>query len=72
MERGWDCWVFEGGGRHTDIQALTEAARELFGICVAVAAMEMWTGTGSAAKSFRSLCALAATLCALRMAVRLF
>ncbi len=55
-----------------DMQALTEAARELFGICVAVATMEMLTGTGSAVKSFRSLSALAATLCALRMAVRLF
>ncbi len=55
-----------------DMQALAEAARGLFGICVAVAAMELLNGSGSAAKPFRSLCALAATLCALRMAVRLF
>jgi len=51
------------------LQALAAAARGLFSICVAVAAMELLAGEGGAARSFRSLCALAATLCALRMLI---
>lgn len=54
-----------------DMQMLREAARGLFGVCVAVAAMELAAGDGSMSRPFRSVCALAATLCALRMAVRL-
>ena len=54
-----------------NVRALGEAARGLFGICVAVAAMEQLAGQGSMARPFRALCALAATLCALRVAVGL-
>ena len=54
------------------IQALEEAARGLFGICVTVAALEQTVGEGSPARAFRALCALVATLCALRMFARLF
>ena len=54
------------------VQALAEAAKALFGICVTVAALELLTGEdGPAARAFRGLCALAATLCALRMFARL-
>ena len=49
------------------MQPLAEAARGLFGVCVAVAAMELLAGDGAAARPFRAVCALAATLCALRM-----
>lgn len=51
-----------------DMRALGEAVRGLFGICVAAAAMEQLAGEGSMAKPFRALCALAATLCVLRLA----
>ena len=51
----------------TVIQALEEAAKGLFGICVTVAALEQLAGEGGPARTFRALCALAATLCALRM-----
>ena len=51
-----------------DLQALGEAVRQLFGICVAAAAMEQLAGDGDMAQPFRALCALAATLCALRLA----
>lgn len=54
------------------IQALEEAARELFGICVTVAVLEQTAGEGGPARAFRALCALAAALCALRMVARLF
>jgi hypothetical protein len=62
------------------IQALEEAARELFGICVTVAALDpkglssrrQTAGEGGPARAFRALCALAAALCALRMVARLF
>ncbi|MBQ6120455.1 MAG: hypothetical protein IJI59_01800 [Clostridia bacterium] len=54
------------------IQALEEAAKGLFGICVTVAALEQLAGEGGPARTFRALCALAATLCALRMFARLF
>lgn len=55
----------------TGIQAMKEAAKGLFAICVTVAAIEQLAGQGGAARSIRSLCALAATLCALRMLARL-
>ena len=50
-----------------DIQALAATAKGLFGICVTVAAMEQLAGESGSGRAFRSLCALAATLCALRM-----
>ena len=53
------------------IQPIIDAARGLFSICVAVAALEQLAGDGRTARPFRALCALAATLCALRMAARL-
>ena len=53
------------------MRALTEAAGSLFGICVAVSALELLAGKGGMARSFRSLCALAATLCAARVLARL-
>jgi len=68
------CSAFEGHGygeASMDIPALTQAAQALFSICAAVAAMELLAGEGGAARSFRSLCALAATLCALRVLVKL-
>ena len=54
-----------------NLQALEAAAKGLFGICVTVAALEQLTGNGGAARALRSLCALAATLCVLRMFARL-
>jgi len=54
------------------IQALAEAAKGLFGICVTVAALELLAGEDGSARAFRAFCALAATLCALRMFARLF
>ena len=54
-----------------NLRALEEAARGLFSICVTVAALERLAGEGGAARAFRALCALAATLCALRMFARL-
>ena len=54
-----------------EAQAIGDAARGLFGICVAVAAMEQLTGKGASSRPFRSLCALAAMLCAMRLAVGL-
>lgn len=51
-----------------DMGALGETVRGLFGICVVAAAMEQLAGEGGMAKPFRALCALAATLCALRLA----
>ena len=55
-----------------DMQALARGGARLFGICVAVAAMELLAGEGGLVAPFRALCALAATLCALRMFARLF
>lgn len=52
------------------IPALEATAKAFFAICVTVAAMQMLAGEGGAARSFRSLCALAATLCAMRMLAR--
>lgn len=55
-----------------EIQAIEGVARGLFGICVAVSAMEQLTGKGAASRPFRSLCALAAVLCALRLVIGLY
>lgn len=52
-----------------EARAIGEVARGLFGICVAVAAMEQLAGKGTSARTFRSLCALAAVLCAMRLAI---
>jgi hypothetical protein len=54
------------------VQALEEAARGLFSICVTVAALELLAGKDVSARAFRALCAVASTLCALRMFARLF
>ena len=53
------------------VQALEEAAKGLFGICVTVAALEQLTGEDGSARAFRALCALAAAVCALRTALAL-
>ena len=54
-----------------ETQAIGDVARGLFGICVAVAAMEQLTGKGASSRPFRSLCAIAALLCAMRLAIGL-
>lgn len=46
------------------------SARGLFCICVAVAALDQLAGDREAARPFRALCALAATLCAARLMAR--
>ena len=54
-----------------EAEAFGEVAGGLFGICVAVAAMEQLTGKGASSRPFRSVCALAAVLCAMRLAIGL-
>ena len=54
-----------------EVQAIGDAARGLFGICVAVAVMEQLTGKGASSRPFRSLCAFAAVLCAMRLVIGL-
>lgn len=48
-------------------EGLREPVWALFSICVAAAAMDMLAGDRRTALSFRSLCALAMSLCALRV-----
>ena len=54
-----------------DMRAFGETARALLCICATVAMTELLAGEESASRPFRSVCALAATLCALRMVFRL-
>ena len=54
-----------------EMRAFGETARALFCVCTAVAMTELLAGEGCASRPFRSVCALAATLCALRMVSRL-
>ena len=50
-------------------ETLRETVVELFSICVAVSVLETLTGDGRTSRSFRALCALAAVLCAVRVAL---
>lgn len=52
-------------------QSLCAPALGLFSICLAVAAVELCVGDAREAISFRSLCALALSVCALRLALSL-
>ena len=52
-------------------EGLAAPVKALFSICVAAAAMETLTRDRRSALAYRSLCALAVTVCALRMALRL-
>lgn len=47
-------------------ETLKTPALELFSLCAAAAALETLVGDERAARPFRALCALAASLCALR------
>ena len=47
-------------------ETLKNPALELFSLCAAAAALETLVGDERAARPFRALCALAASLCALR------
>ena len=50
---------------------LSAPAMGLFSICLAVAAVELSVGEGRAALAFRSLCAVAMSVCAIRLVLRL-
>lgn len=52
-------------------QSICMPALGLFSICLAVAAVEQCVGDAREALSFRSLCALALSACALRLVLRL-
>ena len=52
-------------------EALSGAARDLFAVCVAVAAMEALVGDRRSAAGFRAVCALAVAVRALRFIARL-
>jgi len=54
------------------VRALGETSLGLFSICVLLAAMGLLAQDGRASLPFRSACALAGTLCALRMVSHLF
>lgn len=49
------------------MNAISEAARGLFAVCAVAAGMEMLAGDRRASSAFRSVCALAVTLRALRL-----
>ena len=51
-------------------EAIREPVLGLFSICVAAAALEALVGEGRMALSFRSVCALAASVCAVRVLLR--
>ncbi len=52
-------------------EAVSQAARELLAVCVCVAAMDALVGEGRSALGFRSVCAMAAAVRALRLLTRL-
>ena len=52
-------------------EALSDAARELFAMCVCAAAMETLAGERRCEAGFRSVCALAIAVRALRLISRL-
>lgn len=49
------------------MKAMSEAAGSLFGVCAAAAGMEMLSQGGRLDPAFRSLCALAVAVMALRL-----
>ena len=53
------------------LERVGEAARGLFSICVVAAAMGVLARDDRTALSFRAVCALGATVCALRAILRL-